>query len=325
VKILFVTDPEADYGAALLYRGLCTALGESNVVDFPSKPTWHSPHTHKYTRGEVPFYPDHEGLTSWFDWMKLTPDLGYNADRVLSESATFDLTVLSSNRRGVWKAWDYLYHKAKFPRAVVTDHEDHNLLLTPSIVSNVLPIMFKREFFSVPVVRDGFKIFPLPFSCGWADLLEPGNPLDPQRSGVFLSCSITHPLRSIATAQINDFQQGGSVNRCQGDRYATGLRNALIGVSVRGHGVDTLRQWEVPFHGAALLTDSSLAMPNNFEHGVDCIRYTDHSQLGQIVKDLLAEPDMLRDVATKGQKKLLDYHTPKHRAEYFLARIKEVA
>lgn len=43
MKILFLTVPAPDHQSDQMYTGLCSILGSKNVVDFPSKPTYHDP------------------------------------------------------------------------------------------------------------------------------------------------------------------------------------------------------------------------------------------------------------------------------------------
>jgi hypothetical protein len=38
MKVLYVTDPGADYLSDQIYDGLCSVLERQNVIDFPAKP-----------------------------------------------------------------------------------------------------------------------------------------------------------------------------------------------------------------------------------------------------------------------------------------------
>ena len=53
MRILFYTYSRVDYGADLLYDGLCRILGSENVVEQPIKPTLHGQPTGIYR-----WYPD---------------------------------------------------------------------------------------------------------------------------------------------------------------------------------------------------------------------------------------------------------------------------
>ena len=100
--------------------------------------------------------------------------------------------------------------------------------------------------------------------------------------------------------------------------------NALNGVLRLFSGIDTLRQWEIPFFGAALLTDSTILVPDDFSAGEDCFRYSEHADLGRIASQRLLDANLQR-VAEAGQKRLLARHTNTRRAEYFLNIVEKYA
>jgi len=300
MKVLFLTDPESDYGSSLLWRGLCNVLGENNVHDYPYKPSWHTPDVWHYTKGSVPHYPEIEGYTSPDKWIKLSPAPPRTTDEVLQNlsSKQYDLLIFGSLRKGVQNTWNYLKNRVALPKTVICDHEDHDVLYASAVDTFRAVLYIKREIFSHTVTVGNIPVLPLPCSCGAVDVMPPGDPWA-LRDGVFLSCTLTHPSRQIALDALKSQNKGG-LGACYEAQYVAGLQQSRIGVSVRGHGVDSIRNWEVPFHGALLLTDTFLAIPQDFTDGVDCIRYTQHASLGTIVEGLLRRDDLV-EIAARGQ------------------------
>lgn len=326
MKVLYLTDPEADYGAELLYFGLVRLLGVDQVVDYPRKPCWHTIEpTYTYTPGSVPHYPQHEGHTTRLRYFAPVWTRGWDKKEVVEalRRKEFDLMVLSSTRRGVQYAAAYLKSQAPFPeKVIVCDHEDHSDIHASVVIRFGACAYFKRELFHEDVVVQGIPVFPLPFSCALQG--HPADPFDPGRKGAFLSCSLTHPMREAVLRVLRgckDVTVGE--NAYHGADYDRGLQNALVGISVRGHGVDTLRQWEIPFHGACLLTDSTITVPNDFDYGPqgEAVRYRNLEELQQKLVALLQDPEGTRRRAKRGQEKLLAHHTCEARAQYVLDKV----
>lgn len=325
MKVLILTDPEACYGSALLFRGLCNVLGEDNVHDYPHKPTWRgNPTTLFQARGSVPHYEAYEGYVSHHEWMKPVSSPERTTQEVLDRLAAkeYDLVVLVSTRKGVWYTWSFLNSKARMPRAVVCDHEDHDVIHWSVADAIHSPVYFKRELFR-EATQGNVRARPLPFSCGRADLETPGDANAP-RDGAFISCGLTHASRHVVLDNIRGCPSIVSgENAIAGGAYGDALRRAKIGISVRGHGVDTLRYWEIPFYGAALLADPTVIVPDGFTRNVDYFGYEDPRTVKDTVLDLLRDPDRIRGVARRGQERLLKHHTTTERARYFLREVEK--
>jgi hypothetical protein len=320
MKILFLTGPDADYLEAQIFRGFCTLLGDQNVHDYPYKPTYHGVPTHTYTKGSVPHWPDHAGHTAHHPWFKPVDSPQLSTEQVIAniDAGLYKYVVFGSTRQALWASNSYLRAKVrKMPPGIMIDGEDHAQVHTTCASAVGSPVYFKRELHKA-YSHDSIDVLPLPFSCGWADIMAPGDPTAP-RSGAFLSCSMTHPDREKAMKLlVDDPRVILGVNSKHGSDYAAAMRSCVVGISVRGHGEDTLRQWEIPFHGALLLTDSHILLPaplRAFYHSVDDL---------QGAVDIALNPQKVGlsiQAAIEGQRDLLVNHTPKARAEYILKEI----
>ena len=314
MRVLFLTHPEADYGEALLYRGLCTVLEAENVWDFPYKPTYHGAEVHAWAGT---FFAG-AGTVSRHPWFKTVAASPHTVDDVLS--AEFDVCVLGSLRAEPLATWSSLAARKALPPTVVLESEDHDRIEVDKAHRVKAALYFKRDHvYEEPGWgAGGLRVRPLPFSCGWADLVLPPDPYD-VREGCYLSCGQTSDERRGALEVLKPW--GAGVYQHSPQDYCRALSRAMVGVSVRGNGHDTLRHWEVPFFGALLLTDSQIKVPNDFT-GEECVRYESHDGLAGIVRTLLQSPERCRAVAAAGQRRLLTSHTPTARADYFLSQVR---
>lgn len=325
-RILFLTHPEGDYGGDLLYRGLVNVLGAENVIEWPYKPAHHEPKTHETVKGTHPVLPDHEGYMAphaFFDIVRDVPVL--TLDDVAEMS--FDAVVTESSRKGIWAAFKALYERGvHLPNIGITDSEDGAHF--PSLGKSLRGMDVRRIF-----IKEDHKykkwgnipICPLPFSCGWGDLCAPGDPTDQNRAGAYFQCSPSHPKRGLVVDALSKLPECAAVGTHGSDpkKYCDNLQRTLLGISVRGFGMDTLRNWEIPFFGAVLVTDTTIKVPHDdFEAGVDCFRWQTVEELVPLVKRLLAKPKQeLLQVAKAGQEKLLRSHTHTERARYVLKEL----
>lgn len=325
-RVLFLTHPEADYGGDSLYRGLINVLGEEDIIEWPYKGAHHKAGVSEIQVGDHPVLPDHKGRMIPSPWFAIVEDAPiYDIEDILRMS--FDLVVTESTRKGVWWALDKLKDRGfEFPPIAVTCSEDTpTLTWIPPHIFRVFPIkhMFVREPCGMSVIAK-IPISPLPFGCSWGDVCNPGNPSDETRSGVYFQGSITHTRRTEVFQALDGMPQTTLIG-CHAntpDIYGTNLRSALIGVSVRGHGIDTLRHWEIPFFGALLVTDSTVPVHEDFTHGVDCFRYSQPHELRTLIENLLRRPKAeLLEIAARGQSRLLTHHTNTARAKYLLDKM----
>ena len=67
-RVLVINHPESDYGAAMLWNGLCEVLGPENVYDYPAKLSYHGQVHEGY------ILPDGKrGLTAPLHWVPAWP------------------------------------------------------------------------------------------------------------------------------------------------------------------------------------------------------------------------------------------------------------
>jgi spore maturation protein CgeB len=107
--------------------------------------------------------------------------------------------------------------------------------------------------------------------------------------------------------------------------YNAQLARAQVGLSLFGYGFDTVRYWEIPAHGAMLLSEAlPLRIPHPFEEGIHAVHFTTTQELLDRVDYYAAHPDEAARIAAAGHAHLLAHHTSKARARQLLGWIRSL-
>jgi spore maturation protein CgeB len=107
--------------------------------------------------------------------------------------------------------------------------------------------------------------------------------------------------------------------------YLTKIGQSKIAITVRGHGRDTVRYWEIPgYETLMFICDPGLEIPNDFVDGETAVFFKqDFSDLKEKIDYYLANDEERIKIAKAGHQHLLKYHTNKARAEYFINILNE--
>lgn len=309
-RILFVIHPRPHFGLDSLYDGLCTCLGDGQVVDFPWKPTLHGgdAETHRnypcrFRRGGNPM----------------------SADEVAAalHNGEFD-AVLYGDVEGDLPAAD--------TKAILDARGDCPVFLVDaldqlcnfrSLVQGRLGIdgfhgYFKREM--VGSVDYGPAAYPMPFSYAppagvptWGasrttDFFWAGHRMFGQRRLYleFLESRYGWNLHA-------SFSQ---------EEYQKRVASSRIGLNCFGMGFDTVRYWELPAHGCLLLSERlPIRVPCDFRDGVEAVFFDDLSDLVDKLDYYLANPDAAETIARAGYAHYMGHHTNEARARQLLGWI----
>lgn len=224
-----------------------------------------------------------------------------------------DLLVLSNrttiDRIDAWRS------KTGKHRVVVIDGEDD-----PWIRDNYLraaDVYFKREYLTT--ASHPPKVRPLPFGAIPEKLPEPA--VGP-RSGIFFRFKETDPMRRHVAdcLQRNGFPLPGDL--LAKDHYNQDLCSKLIGVSVRGAGWDTYRYWEVPYFGAALVSQRMpIRIAGNLVEDSEAIFFDTVDEFWRKTKALLDDPARAEAIAQRGRQAIMTRHLSTHRATTVLEAV----
>ena len=342
MSVLFLDHPEADFLAGALYLGLCEELGPEHVVDYPYKRSYHGEH-HTYPSpyerdpGSTPWQSwsggGSTGHTSPFAWMRAQSGREWSRDEVVSRIEEFGLAILASPRSWGLAALEDLRRATgwRMPPVVMVDGEDYEEIRW-DLIERVQPkVYFKRELVPEPRAiwvleerrvrqkQKELKILPLPFASP-----IPPRPSVPKDIDVLFLGGGTWPGRTEVCQALQRelgprFVGGAGVTLSYED-YLDRIARARMAVSVRGHGRDTLRYWEIPSFDTLLVADRSpLLRPHPFEDGVHAALFDGPEELVRKVRRYLDDEDERQRVTNRGFLHLREHHTACARARQLLA------
>jgi hypothetical protein len=109
------------------------------------------------------------------------------------------------------------------------------------------------------------------------------------------------------------------------DLYYSNLQKCRVLLNVRGAGYDTFRFWENAACNAVQISQKMpIFIPNDFEHGVNLLRFKDLSELRKNIDQVLEEKIDSREMIRESRVHLSGYHTTQARALYLMDRLKAI-
>ncbi len=295
LRVLFFTSSSANYQEDIVHEGLDELLGADRVVYFPHK-------EHRLFSRNL--YPDLENQAC------AAPR--WEAEDISQRAAEIGAIIVGSVRDSV-PPWQRLQHL--FPGRPVAwlhgeDGCDH-----PWPPDVVYTHRFKRE-----LLIDEAGLYPLPFAAPPLAMAPAARPRDIDVSFV---ARPNHAWRFEVAARLA--REGFMVQLdCPMSRrdYCDILNRSKICVSVRGAGYDTMRYWEIPYHGALLLSERlPLLIPDNFVDGESAVFFDSLDDMVRQIGRLLTDPERLERIAAAGQAWAQTKHTALARARYLLETI----
>jgi len=332
LKLLVLIHPESDWGESFLIQGLFEILGEENVVLFPQKLSYMG-----YTDSSYLLHGENKrGYTTpppYFIPRKLRI---YTFEEIVDMMHKFDFILLSSPRHYAISALRFIkkVYGGKVPIPLIfLDSEDSDMLRTDIIEEFHPQVIFKREL-RAPIDN----VYPLPFSSAVPYLPEK---FDDQNKILDLFCTFgfTHYLRKdivdfLSEAKLTESQflaldipelirEGKYKPLLSYQDYLKAIASSKIAISVRGHGRDTVRYWEIPaFETLFLVNDPGIIIPHPFTDGLNCVQFNTLDDLADKIKYYLSHDEERIKIAKAGKEHLMNFHTNAKRAEQFLSVIK---
>ncbi len=332
MKVLYLADPQADFGAFFIFNGLCETLGEENIVVYPSKLSYLGLTDKYYTLDD-----GKRGNTVPGEYIKRRNLPIITAEEIFDTINTFDIIVLSSPRTYAVRALRFLKTYLSFlPRQkiVFTDHED-SLCLREDIIDMFKPdVIFKRE-----LTKEKEGIHPLPFSScipyldkGFNDQLKKINVFGSfgytcgQRYQVieFLTKEYGQEGNYLAIDCPKDNQAGLYPSKIPYFDYLEKMAKSKIALCIRGHGWDSVRRFEICNFETLMIADNiPIITPHPFEDEKHCIYFEDLKDLKEKIDYYLRHDDERIEIAKAGKRHLDNFHTNAKRSEYFISTIQK--
>ncbi len=307
-RILFITHPRPHYGLDIIYDGLCTALGTSNVTDFPWKPSLH---------GQPPKEMAH------YPCMFNRPGRPLSLDQLLVRlmKGQYDAILYGDLEEGLERGMARRIMKAAENTPVFIldeqdDAKDSRRTMTEFLAIDSIAGFFKREM--LDVADYGPRSYPLPFA--YPERRVPSNVDSPRNTPLFWAGHRQFGLRRLYLEHLEATRNVPLDTVFDQADYVRALLDTRIGLNLFGCGFDTVRYWELPAHGCMLLSERlPIRIPHNFIDGKSAVFFDDTQDLERKLDYYLAHPEEADAIARAGHEHFTRYHTGSMRAKQMLA------
>ena len=309
-RILLITHPRSHYGLDVLFDGLCTVLGDENVVEYPWKPLLHGEMPEEL--GQYPCTVNRSGRPrSLEEVLELLRQQRF--DVVLY--GDFENALDREAARKIAEA------AGKIPFFLVDAQDECTDVFSDvcAYLGGIVPQgCFKREMLEVHDY--GPNVFPLTFS--YPDDRVWKTPNWDRPDPFFWAGQRWCGLRDIYLGHIETILNRRYERTYSQDNYVCAMRASCMGLAGYGAGFDTVRYWELPAQGCLLLAERPpIRIPFNFKDNESAILFTDLADLQQRFKYCLAHPEHVVDMARAGYENLICNHTTSARAHQVLSTI----
>ena len=182
--------------------------------------------------------------------------------------------------------------------------------------ARIVGVYFKREYMRGRTYLK--NIMPLPFAA----IPEALPPASARAGAFFMGLHRRDPMRAAIAAVMTHMGIPVTQSQIPKESYNRRLAASLVGVSVRGAGWDTYRYWEVPYFGAALLSQRlPIEIPADFVDGQEAVFFQGPEDFREKLQALLDHPEEARRIAQAGQRACLERHLSIHRARTVLETV----
>ncbi len=244
----------------------------------------------------------------------------------IAEANKSDLLIIGSNRNVKYNYLNYI----KNSKTVFVDGSDSSYLNFN--FEYPVNLIFKREYLS-HVNYSNQTVIPLQFAAekryfskdfvakdiDISFLAANNNFL---REAINNILSSKYKLNSITQHTGEISYSGASGNPFENPKYFNILSRSKIVVNIPGRGWDCGRFWEAISNKALVITYKlDIVMPNPFIEGKHILCFNSLDDFIAKIEYCLSNPIDVRNMANEAYKHLIEFHTSKKRAEYFLKQI----
>lgn len=329
-----------DHLEAMMFAGFCHLLGDENVVTYPFKKSYYgmADDTYILDGGKTGYTSPYEALVPrkgeplditgikeiWDEFLLI----------VMGTVRTYGIRALRELKRELGNRWSQ--------PLVFVEGEDSSTVRW-DLVNEFNPLVyFKREYARHTTLKapPGIKCSPPVIPCPFSAMDEKLPPVADRTINLFSVFGDTHPFRKTVFKELLNLKIPNSciwldnflTDPNHGHRgnlynYLADIGRSRIGLSIRGHGMDTLRYLEIPMMGTLLFThDTGQIYPNPFEDGKNCVMFkNDLSDFKYKLEYYLEDENECRRIANSGREHLYRYHTCKKRAEYIVKTTEDIS
>lgn len=237
-----------------------------------------------------------------------------------------DIFIIGSNS---YIKYEYLKH-INHQKTILIDGSDSSFLnLNTKYPVNLI---FKREYLKYCYKNEDL-IFPLPFAAekryfkdknlvkdiGVSFLATTNNFLRESIKNLLVNnynqISLTDHTKEISYSSLYGFPQ-------ENPQYFNILQRSKIVVNIPGYGWDCGRYWEAISNKSLILTYKiDIDIPNPFEEEKHIFSFGNLNEFIEKIEFCLNNPLIVQKMSDRAFEHLLNFHTTKKRAEYFLETI----
>ena len=322
MKILFLVEPQQDYGEFMCWNGLVNIFGEDNIIIYPFKLSYMGFKDTSYVLDD-----GKRGMTCPASYVQQKKLRLYAFEEIVQEMNNIDIIVLSSPRTYPVRALRFIkqvYNGLPKPLAFM-DFEDGSELRTDLIEEFNPQFIFKRE-----LTHQIAGVHPLPFSAivPHLDIYKEIENL-PKTLDIFALFGNTHEIRSrIVKFLLEQKYENSYIGIDTGalpwqddkrftipplkgyNEYLKTMASAKINIVLRGHGRDTVRYWEAAsFETLMLIRDPGIIIPNQYIDKVHAVYFNDEYDLKEKIDYYLTHDEERIAIAQACKEHTLKYHT----------------
>lgn len=333
IKILLLLNQEQDYLQYQIFNGLCEVLGEDNVVMYPPVLSYMGFLDKSYILAD-----GKRGATGPGAYVVPRNMRLWTFEEIIEGIKEFDFILLASPRIYNIRALRFMkkHFASILPPVVFMDGEDSIVVRKDLMSEFEVVASFKRE---LTKNLEKENIFPLPFSSTVSYLPYYDELLKMEKSSdIFGLFGNTNVRRSEA---VRFLLKKNYPNSCIGidtgalpwqneerfkipplkgyRKYLEFIASSKINLVIRGHGMDTVRRFEVMSFETLVLSDKlPLLTPYLPKDGVHVVYFDDLPDLEKKI-DFYSENEEARlKIAKQGKEYADKYHTNVARVQYLL-------
>lgn len=340
MKVLWLDHPEADYLAAITFRGMCEVLGTDSVVDWVRMPHYHG----ETYDGPIPYGPGATGKCAPYDWMPAWSGREWSDDEVYACIGEFDFVVLASPRvYGIERMHKLIARvgRASIKKFAMLDGEDYTGIRWDLVRAFSPDVYFKTSLVPNPhevwaadklAVHHPPRVVPFPLATTFQKPLFVDKTVDvcflggsnwfgTRREG---QAEDRAPVKGIIEEEIKKIPGikfvGGQLPY---EQYRPTLAASKIAICVSGHGLEGMRTFEAMSCPDTLVIRETLPQitPWPLIGGETCVTYTSHEQIAGLVEHWFLHEEERRQLALNGFEYVWAHYSSGNRAEQLIAEM----
>ncbi len=295
MDVLFLTSPKINYQEDILHEGFDELLGPEHVVCYPYK---------DYGDFQYNLYVGSDGCPH---------RQALSLPEIISRRGSFSAVIVGSIRPDTLATWRTIQDRfTHCPVALFHGEEQGGW---PGDVRYTH--RFKMQMYPIEKTND---LFPLPLAAPPRVML----PVEVERD-IDVSF-VVRPTVEVRTWCAELLRRRGYTVLLGMDipreQFCWILNRSKIAVSLRGVAWDTFRYWEIPYHGALLVSERlPILIPDNFVDGESAVFFGSPGEMLDKIEALLADEPRLARIAENGRKLSRERHTSVARARYVLEKM----